>query len=104
MRNIVLLAAFGVSLVFASNPVRAADDPGQGISAATEWSAAKKQSTAKQKSTRSSQARSARGSYGATIGCGYGGCGPVPRGCTVTAGMDWYGNYSGEDEVICGRR
>lgn len=104
MRNVILLAAIGVSfLAFPSNPVSAAVNTAQGAGTATEWSAAKKQKAVQRHYRNSYTYRPERRSYGA-IGCGYAGCGPVPRGCTVTAGFDWWGNYSGQDDVICGRR
>ncbi len=72
----------------------------------TEWSAARKQINAKahRRSHIHSERRAhpARGSYGG-VACGYGGCGPVPAGCTPTAGFDFWGNYSGQDDVYCRR-
>src|SRR5262245_37635332 len=98
MQKIVLLAAICAGSIVVSTGVAAAHATIKpGLTSVTDCSAAKKKKTSKHTNA------SAQRSYGA-IGCGYNGCGPVPRGCTVTAGMDWYGNYSGQDEVICGRR
>lgn len=107
MRKTILLAAICAGSIAASTGVNAAQPVlDSGISAASDLSAAKKKPKSAKRYYRSSNAYRAypeRRSFGA-IGCGYGGCGPVPPGCTVTAGFDWWGNYSGQDDVICGRR
>lgn len=37
----------------------------------------------------------------AYVACTYGGCHPVPPGCFPVPGIDWRGNPTGYDQVVC---
>jgi hypothetical protein len=50
--------------------------------------------------------RRARHRYrdGRKIACTPGGCHPIPRGCYPTPQLDWRGNPTGYDAIVCPRR